>query len=65
MKEKEAEARLKPRLTGEFLDTLVVAVKTCGWTVDFVESSDFVEWCFDVAGKKSPELEPFEIEEMP
>lgn len=56
----EQEDNLKPLLTPEFLDTLTKAVKTCGWTVDHTESTQFVEWCFQVAGKEAPDLEPYE-----
>ena len=55
-KGKEFEAELKPILTDEFLSTLVKAVQTCGWSVDYVESVDFVKWCFEVAGKEAPQL---------
>jgi hypothetical protein len=56
------EESLKPFLTDEFLETLRLAVKTCGWNVDHVESSAFVRWCFDEAGKPTPaheDLKPF------
>ena len=51
----ELEDELKPVLTDEFLSVLVKASKTCGWSVDHSETVDFVEWCFDIAGKKRPE----------
>ena len=51
---------LRPLLTDEFLETLRLSVKTCGWNVDHIESSEFVSWCFGVAGKACPELNPFE-----
>ena len=54
------EAELKPMLTDEFLAVLLQAVKTCGWSVDHIESSAFVGWCFEVAGKKWPDMEPYE-----
>ena len=54
-----AEARLKPLLTDEFLATLALAVRACGWSVDHVESTSFVEWCFDVAEKDRPDLSAF------
>jgi hypothetical protein len=46
----ELESRLKPLLTEEFLDTLIEAVRTCGWSIDHIESSKLVYWCLDVAG---------------
>ena len=58
------EKKLKPLLTDEFLSVLIEAVKICGWSVDHIESSQFVGWCFDVAGKEYPtdeELEPYPI----
>jgi len=50
----------------EFLKTLKEAVKVCGWSVDHIESSSFVGWCFQVAGKDYPsdeELQPYSYEE--
>lgn len=58
--EKELENALQPKLTGEFLNTLADAVRTCGWNVDMIESTKFVEWCFNLAGVPIPELDPFE-----
>lgn len=57
------ESGLKPRLTREFLDTLLEAGKICGWSVDYVEIKDFVRWCFEVADETIPtaaEFEPYE-----
>ena len=59
------EKELKPYLTDEFLSTLKEAVKVCGWLVDHIESSEFVGWCCDLAGKgypKDKELEPYDEE---
>ena len=53
----KSEEKLKPFLTEDFLATLKEAVKVCGWSVDLIESSSFVMWCFDVAGKKYKERE--------
>jgi hypothetical protein len=49
---------LTPKLTEEFLDILVEAVKVCGWEVDHVESAKFVKWCHKIAGVECPDLEP-------
>ena len=57
-----AEERLKPMLTNEFLETLRIAVKTCGWDVDHIESSAFVDWCFEIAGKDKPDTEAIDYE---
>jgi len=54
--EKIAEEKLKPLLTDEFLSTLALAVKTCGHSVDYVESARFAEWCFELAEKEMPDL---------
>jgi len=48
------EAAVIPLLTDEFLQTLVHASRTCGWTVDMTEVAGFVEWCYDLAGKELP-----------
>ena len=57
-----AESVLKPLLTDEFLSTLVLAVRTCGDSVDSVESRAFVGWCFSVAEREPPELSPFDYD---
>lgn len=50
------EQKLKQKLTNEFLDVLVEAVSVCGNGVDFVETKSFAQWCFDIAGKKCPNI---------
>ena len=45
------EAALTPHLTEAFLATLVMAARTCGDTVDWVELWDFVQWCHHTAGR--------------
>jgi hypothetical protein len=62
-KAEEAERALKPLLTDEFLSTLALAVRTCGYTVDHVESSSFVMWCFNIAEKERPNLDPFDYDD--
>lgn len=59
-KAEQAENKLKPLLTGEFLETLLLAVKTCGWAVDHIESSAFVNWCYNIAGQEVQDTEPFD-----
>ena len=57
------ESDLKPRLTPDFLQTLVQAARTYGWSGDYTEIYDFVRWCEEIAGKEQskPEaLEPFD-----
>lgn len=53
---KQKEIDLKPRLTDEFLETLLEAAKIDGWSNDFSEIHSFVKNVFDMAGK---ELESF------
>lgn len=53
------EESLKPLITDDFLHVLQLAVKTCGWSVDHVESAEFVRWCFYLADKEPPNLDPF------
>ena len=55
-----ADEALRPNLTDDFLATLALAVRTCGHTVDHIESSRFVSWCFELAGKEKPDLAPFD-----
>jgi hypothetical protein len=59
---KAAYDKLKPLLTDEFLETLALAVSTCSWSVDAVESCNFAEWCFELAGKPAPKLVAFDYE---
>lgn len=63
MTSEEAEEKLKPLLTDEFLSTLAIAVKTCGHTVDHIESASFVAWCFEIAEKNYPNLDAFEYQD--
>lgn len=60
-KERETKKLVK-KLTPKFLDTLKEACKCCGWDVDWVESSEFVEWCYKQARIKLPKgaLTPYE-----
>ena len=50
----QKENELKPKLTNEFLENLAEAGKVCGWSGDYHEISEFVEWCFDLAEKDRP-----------
>ena len=56
------EENLRLMLTDEFLETLRIAVKTCGFAVDHVESSAFVKWCFEIGGREDPDTEPFDYD---
>ena len=55
----KAEIKLEPLLTNEFLKTLQLAVKTCGWSVNHIESVAFVQWCFKLAEKEIPDTKPY------
>ena len=53
----ELENEVKSELTDEFLSSLIKVVRTCGWSVDHTETVSFVNWCFDIAGKKRLEID--------
>ena len=54
------ENNLRSELTPLFLQTLVMAVRSAGWDVDYVETYQFAKWCHDVARVPFPEeMEPF------
>jgi hypothetical protein len=60
--DKVAKTLLAPRLTDEFLLTILHAARVCGWEIDHVVTMDFVRWCYDVAEKSTPtddDLRPF------
>ena len=48
---------LKELLTPEFLSTLHSAVECCGWNVDMVETMNFCDWCYVVAGQPLPKYD--------
>ena len=48
---------LKELITPEFLSTLHSAVECCGWDVDMVESMNFCDWCYNVAGQPLPKYD--------
>lgn len=53
-------AKLRPRLTNEFLATLVEAARIDGHSTDWVELKGFLQNVFDIAGKEAPDIEPYE-----
>ena len=56
---------LKELITPEFLSTLHSAVECCGWDVDMVESMNFCDWCYNVAGQPLPKYDmSFEMEDV-
>ncbi len=64
--EEKNRVLLRPHLDAGFLRTLVWATKTCGWSVDLVETSDFVEWCQSLVGAPGTGVgvdEPFSDED--
>ncbi len=53
--------RIKPKLTPEFLATLVEVAKTYGWEGDYHEVGRFVEAVHtSYAGIPAPDLNPYE-----
>ena len=58
----EAEEELQPLLTDEFLETLTKAVQTCGWSVDYTEAMDFVNWCHELSGRDAPNAQAYNYE---
>lgn len=61
----QRENALVPRLDATFLSTLTEAVRVCGYTVDYIESSAFVAWCHEITGATwlASEREPYPLEE--
>lgn len=57
------EAALRPLLTPEFLATLVKAVQVCGWSADLIETVNFVDWCFELAGQPKPGADTWNLKE--
>lgn len=53
------ESALRPRLTDEFLATLVEALRIDGHSSDFVETSAFVRNVSRIASREPPSLEPY------
>jgi hypothetical protein len=65
MKYSDKLKELKPKLTDEFLATLVEAGKIDGWSTDYIETCSFIQSCFDMADKSTPsieELEPYDLD---
>jgi uncharacterized protein YeaC (DUF1315 family) len=57
--------QFKELLTPEFLSTLHTAVECCNWGVDMVESMEFCDWCYKVAGQPAPQYNiGFEMEDQ-
>ena len=47
---------LKKLLTPEFLSTLHTAVECCNyWDVDMIETMEFCDWCYNMAGQPKPQ----------
>lgn len=51
---------LRPKLTDEFLSTLVETARRYGWRGDYYEIDDFVTSVFRLARKDPPNIEPYE-----
>lgn len=56
------ESELVAKFSKEFLDILAQSVRTCGWSVDHIESARFVDWCYDLAEIDRVDLSPFSDE---
>ena len=55
---------LKELITPEFLSTLHTAVECSNWYVDMVETMNFCDWCYNMAGQPAPEYNmSFEMED--
>jgi hypothetical protein len=57
---------LKPRLTDEFLATLVETAKCVGWGVDYTEVQNFVREVFHLAERPEPTkemCEPYPVDD--
>lgn len=55
-------AALRPKLTDEFLSTLVEAAKIDGNGGDWPATLDFVRNVFAIAGKEMPQMEPYDAD---
>ena len=53
----KTKQKLKELLTPEFLSTLHSAVECCNWNVDMIESMNFCDWCYGMAGQLEPEYD--------
>ena len=64
-KQDEHERALSLLLTPDFLATLIEAARTYGWSGDYVEVGQFVEWCLETAGQPVDRqmLEPYSYED--
>lgn len=60
----DREIAFRPRLTDEFLATLIEAARIVGWGVDLVEVHSFIRELHTIAGREMPpdeELIPYEL----
>ena len=53
----KTKKELKELLTPEFLSTLHTAVECSSWYVDMVETMNFCDWCYNMAGQQSPDYD--------
>lgn len=54
------EIEIVKQIDDVFLKKLVEAGRVYGWSGDYEEVADFIQWCFDLVGKEAPDLEPFD-----
>ena len=59
------DKNMEQHLTPEFLESLKFLAKTYGWSGDYIEVGNFVQWAYEQAGKSITidELSPFEDDE--
>jgi len=48
---------LQEILTPEFLSTLHTVVECCNWDVDMIETMEFCDWCYNIAGQPKPQYD--------
>lgn len=61
---KVLQAKLRPRLTDEFLATLVEAARVDGDS-DWNETQSFIQNVFEMAGKDVPLIDPYKPISLP
>ena len=58
------QVALRPKLTREFLSTLMQAARTYGWEGDYTEIVEFAKYCHRLAGVDVLDLKPHDEVEM-
>lgn len=60
MTENQHIQAIKPKVTPEFIDTLVELARIFGWSSDYIEVMSFVRFCSNITGRT---LTPEDLEE--